>query len=183
MTEEDRERWDARYDEAEPATDARPGPPSNFATVADHFPTNGSALDIACGPGEGSVWLALRGMQVHGIDVSPVAIERARERAAQLGVADRCQFDVVDLDEGLPAGDPVDLVLCHLFRGEGLAPQMMERLAPGGLLAVAVLSEVGAEPGAFRAPPGELYELFGELEVLAEEEGDGRAWILARRAG
>lgn len=57
----------------------------------------------------------------------------------------------------------------------------MERLAPGGLLAVAVLSEVGVGLGEFRARPGELRESFGKLEILDQGEGDGMARILARR--
>jgi hypothetical protein len=59
---------------------------------------------------------------------------------------------------------------------------MMERLAPGGLLAVAVLSEVGVGPGEFRVRPGELRDAFGRLEILDHGEGDGMARILARRA-
>jgi hypothetical protein len=58
---------------------------------------------------------------------------------------------------------------------------MIERLAPGGLLAVAVLSEVGVGPGEFRARPGELRDAFGTLEIVDEGEGEGMARILARR--
>jgi hypothetical protein len=132
------------------------------------------------------VWLASCGLQVWGVDVSPVAIALAEELASVTGVADRCRFDVVDLDRGLPEGPPVDLLLCHLFRQPGLHEAMGERLAPGGLLAVAVQSEVGAGPGPFRAPAGELVVAFGHLEPLAEGEGEGVAWLIARhpaRAG
>lgn len=38
-----------------------------------------------------------------------------------------------------------------------------------------VLSEVGGEPGPFRARPGELLTAFGGLEVIAHEEGAGEA--------
>ena len=38
----------------------------------------------------------------------------------------------------------------------GPALVLVAALAPGGLLAITVLSEVDAEPGPFRAPPGEL---------------------------
>jgi hypothetical protein len=127
------------------------------------------------------VWLASCGLQVWGVDVSPVAIALAEELASVTGVADRCRFDVVDLDRGLPEGPPVDLLLCHLFRQPGLHEAMGERLAPGGLLAVAVQSEVGAGPGPFRAPAGELVVAFGHLETLAEGEGEGVAWLIARR--
>jgi SAM-dependent methyltransferase len=150
--------------------------------VVEHLlPRSGHALDVACGRGEAAVWLALRGLQVWGIDVSPVAIALARELAAQAGVTDRCRFEVVDLDGGLPAGPPVDLLLCHLFRDPGLYEAMVDRLAPGGVLAVAVRSEVDGETGPFRAPAGELDVAFGHLDMLAEDEEGGRAWIVVRR--
>lgn len=159
-----------------------PGPPPPvFARFAHLFPTAGRALDLACGRGRGTVWLAGRGMEVHAVDVSPVAIDLARRLAALSGVADRCRFEVADLDGGLPEGPPVDLILCTLFRDRRLDDAMIRRLAPGGLLAVAARSEVGAGPGRFRARAGELRDAFGALEVLVHGEGDGLAWILARR--
>lgn len=127
------------------------------------------------------MWLAKRGMEYRGVDISPVAIDLARELAVRSGVAERCRFDVMDLDEGLPPGPPVDLILCYLFWDRRLDRTIVERLAPHGLLAVAVLSEVDHGPGEYRAPPGELREAFGDLDVLNEGEADGLAWLLARR--
>ncbi len=109
-----------------------------------------------------------------------MAVRFARDLAERNGVADRCGFDVVDLDTGLPAGPPVDLIVCHRFREPSLYGAMIERLAPGGLLAVAVLSEVGQGPGPFRAAAGELRAAFGALAIIAEGEGGGEAWLLAR---
>jgi SAM-dependent methyltransferase len=120
-------------------------------------------------------------MEVWAVDVSPVAIDLARQFASLSGVADRCRFDVVDLDDGLPKGPPVDLLFCYLFRDQRLDQAMMERLVPGGLLAIAVLSEVDVGPGEFRVRPGELRDAFGELEILDEGEGEGLARIFARR--
>lgn len=156
-------------------------PPPAFAHVEHFFPTEGHALELACGRGRGAVWLAARGMDYWGVDVSPVGIDLARELTLLCGVADRSRFDVVDLDDGLPEGPPVDLLFCYLFRDQRLDRSMMDRLAPRGLVAVAVLSEVGVGPGAFRIRPGELRDAFGELEVLDEGEGEGMARILARR--
>jgi SAM-dependent methyltransferase len=180
MSEADRHRWDARY--AEPtAASAEVGPPSSFVSFEELFPKQGFALDLACGRGESALWLASRGMEVHGVDVSPVAIELARRRLSATALEDRCRFDVVDLDAGLPDGPPADLILCHLFRDARLYPALRQRLALGGLLAIAVLSEVDAGPGRFRAVRGELRAAFGELEVLGEAEARGIAWLVGRR--
>lgn len=178
MSEKDRVRWDAAYADREP--DTGPALPDVFSGHADLFPVDGSALDVACGTGRGTVWLAQRGLHVRGLDVSAVAISQARQLAAHHGVAEHCRFEVADLDEGLPAGPAVDVVLCHRFRDPQLYPALATRLRPGGLLAVCVLSEVGAQPGRFRAAPRELEVAFAGLEALAAYEGDGEAWLVAR---
>jgi SAM-dependent methyltransferase len=122
------------------------------------------------------------------VDVSPAAIDLARQLVELSGVASRCRFDVFDLDAGLPDGGSVDLVLCYLFRDVRLDRAIVDRLLPGGLLAVAVRSEVDVGPeefpdGSRRIRPGELREAFDHLEVLDEGEGDGMARILARKPG
>ncbi|MDT5224129.1 MAG: hypothetical protein QOG19_1536 [Mycobacterium sp.] len=180
MTEEDRRRWDDRYAQMGPAPRARLMPPSFLAPHANLVPTEGQALDIACGQGFGAAWLAERGLRVWGIDVSEVAIRQARDLAQRNHVEDRCRFDVIDLDDGLPEGPPVGLILCNKFRDRRLDRTLIERLAPGGLLAIAVLSEVGVGPGPFRATPGELTAAFADLDTISTGEADGRAWLLAR---
>jgi SAM-dependent methyltransferase len=180
VSTEDRCRWDERYTSQGPALAAAAEPPGVFASYAEAFPTTGRALDLACGQGLGTVWLARRGLNAWGLDVSPVAIAQARDLAVRNGVGDRCRFDVVDLDEGLPTGPPVDVILCHKFRERRLDQAIIGRLAPGGLLAIAVLSEVGAAPGPFRAVAGELPAAFADLDLVAAGEGDGYAWLLGR---
>jgi ubiquinone/menaquinone biosynthesis C-methylase UbiE len=52
-------------------------------------------VDLACGMGGPSLWLATQlAVRVVGIDASPVAVELATARAAQLGIGDRCAFQV-----------------------------------------------------------------------------------------
>lgn len=182
MSEEDRRHWDRRYSEAGMAP-VGGLPPPVFAPFESLFPSAGCALELACGRGRQAVWLARRGMEVWAVDVSPVAIDLARRLAVLSGVADRCRFEVLDLDAGLPEGPPVDLVLCHLphlFRDRRFDQSMIDRLAPDGLLAVAVLSEVGPGPGPFRVRPGDLLDAFGKLGVVVQGEADGMGWILAR---
>ena len=103
MSEEDRHHWDARYTELGVAPADHAIPPPVFAPFEDLFPTKGLALELACGRGRIALWLASRGMEVYGVDVSSVAIDLARGLVSDSGFADRCCFDVVDLvDE---AGD------------------------------------------------------------------------------
>jgi SAM-dependent methyltransferase len=179
VSEQDRVRWDTAY--AGRAPGFAPGLPAVFAAHEAEFPRTGTALEIACGSGSAAVWLALRGLDVLGVDVSGVAIQQARALAHDAGVAQRCRFDTVDLDDGLPPGPPVDVVLCHRFRDRRLDRAIIDRLAPGGLLAISALSEVGGAPGPFRAVAGELPAAFAALDPVAAGEGDGQAWLVARR--
>ena len=181
VSEEDRLRWDRRYADRPAVSLDEPSLPGVFLPFADGFPTGGRGLDLACGRGEAAVWLARRGVAVRGFDVSAVAIAQARALAQRCGVTDRCRFDVVDLDDGLPPGPPVDVVICNRFRDPRLDHAIVERLAVGGLLAVSALSEVGASPGPFRVAAGELRTAFSKLVVIAGDEADGQAWLLARR--
>ncbi|MCF6390093.1 class I SAM-dependent methyltransferase [Mycobacterium sp. MBM] len=178
MSEQDRARWDAAYTERGVVA-LTPALPAVFDGHDDLFPRRGAALEIACGTGGAAVWLAQRGLHVCAVDISETAIDAARRLAEQHGVT--VHFEAVDLDGGLPPGDPVDLVVCHKFRDPALYPALAARLRPGGLLAICVLSEVGATPGRFRAAAGELRRAFAGLQELAAGEGDGQAWMLARR--
>jgi 2-polyprenyl-3-methyl-5-hydroxy-6-metoxy-1,4-benzoquinol methylase len=96
-------------------------------------------LDIGCGVGRWSRWLAARGADVTGVDVSTTMIAEARRRVHQAGLTARCRFLVQDLVQ-LDAGGPYDLVLAvtvlqHVLDGErlraGLA-RMARHLAAGG---------------------------------------------------
>jgi 2-polyprenyl-3-methyl-5-hydroxy-6-metoxy-1,4-benzoquinol methylase len=181
VSESDRLRWDSSYASRESASAEAVAVPAVFADQVDEFPTTGHSLEIACGQGGTSVWLARRGLRVWGTDISSVAIGQARNLAERCQVHDRCRFSVIDLDDGLPPGESMNVIVCHRFRAPHLYSAMVERLAPGGLLAISVLSQVGAGPGTYRAPPGELIAAFAGLDLIDEGEGDGIAWLMARR--
>lgn len=180
MAAEDRARWDDRHSAVVPGADAV-GLVGTFTPFTDAFPRTGHALDLACGRGQAAVWLALRGLDVLGVDVSPVAIGRATELARTHGVEGRCRFEAADLDAGLPSSPYANVIVCQRFRDARLDRAVIDRLAPDGVLAISALSEVDAHPGPFRVQAGELRRAFAALEIVADGEADGEAWLLARR--
>lgn len=187
--DEDRVRWDERYAARGGASPASPQAPEALALLDEgmlaQLPTGGRALDIACGAGSQSLWLAERGMEVTALDVSPLAIALTDAAAREHGVADRIDARVHDLDDGLPP-DVVDIafVVCQRFRGRDLSPQIARALSPGGLAIVTVLSAVGLDgvPGEFHAPAGELVGAFTttDVDIVAQSERDGIASIVVR---
>lgn len=75
--------WDARYGGSDGGMWS--GRPNGrlVAEVADRTP--GRALDVGCGEGGDAVWLARHGWAVSAIDISDVALRRAREAAGLAG--------------------------------------------------------------------------------------------------
>ncbi len=49
----------------------------------------GSALDLGCGTGDSSIYLAQHGWKVTGVDFVPKALEKARAKAAAAGAVDQ----------------------------------------------------------------------------------------------
>jgi len=99
-----------------------------------------SILDVGCGEGEDGMILAKLGARVTGLDVSPGAIEVAKERAALNGVAERTRFLCAPLKEAsLPPGSFdviwIDNVLHHVLDDlEGTMRALLESARPGALI-------------------------------------------------
>lgn len=137
--------WDARYG----ATHIWSGEPNGalMALTSDLAP--GTALDVGCGEGADAVWLARRGWTVTGLDVSRVAVDRARAAAEAAGV------EITWLVEGFgehPLG-PFDLVSAQYpavpKRDDDAAERAFaDAVAPGGRL-VFVHHELDETPHGF----------------------------------
>jgi 2-polyprenyl-3-methyl-5-hydroxy-6-metoxy-1,4-benzoquinol methylase len=68
-----------------------------------------SALEIGCGSGPVSCFLASRGLAVRGIDVSPTALQMARQNAAERGI--NVRFDSADICNLSEQPDRYDLII------------------------------------------------------------------------
>ena len=132
-----REKWNRRYADAD-ERHATPVP-NRFlvAEVTDLAP--GRALDLACGAGRNTVWLAERGWQVTAVDYSPTGLALARELAAARGVkVEWIEADVVDWTPPPRAFDLVCVLYLQLPAAERRAvlAHAADALAPGGTLLI-----------------------------------------------
>jgi hypothetical protein len=64
----------------------------------------GAALDLGCGAGGDTIWLAQHGWQVTAVDIASTAVERVRARARDLGVDSRVTAEPHDLARSFPGG-------------------------------------------------------------------------------
>jgi SAM-dependent methyltransferase len=127
-----REDWDRRYAEVENLWAVRP---NRFLVAEASDLEPGRALDLACGEGQNAIWLASRGWKVTGVDFSPVAIGKARARAAGEGVdADFLVADLVELEPDARAYDLVIVFYLHIPAAERRAvlARAVDALASGG---------------------------------------------------
>jgi cyclopropane fatty-acyl-phospholipid synthase-like methyltransferase len=87
--------WDERYRSG--ATPWDTGQPSSELrrVLAEMNVAPGRALELGCGTGNNAVWLAQQGFDVTAVDLSPLAIERAQQRADAAGV--RVNLRVLDV--------------------------------------------------------------------------------------
>lgn len=130
--------WENRYRSGE-GTSRRDPSPSLLAEATDLAP--GTALDAGCGWGADALWLAARGWHVTAVDVSPAAVDQARQHAeaANPQAAARVAWLTADLTTWDP-DNRFDLVTSHYVHVPGPPEALFARLAswvtPGGTLLV-----------------------------------------------
>ena len=117
---------------------ARPPVDEGLIELAASMPP-GKALDLGCGEGQNSIWLAQRGWIVNAVDLSPSAISEARLQAQAAGVADTIVFRAADISDWRPVSR-YDLVFCTFglpARGMGRSRMLdmaAAAVAPGGTI-------------------------------------------------
>lgn len=145
------------------------------------------AIDLGCGTGNYSIYLASQGFDVTGIDISPTAIELARNSAIQRGI--KCSFKVADVLGGMnEVFDKFDFafdweLLHHIFPSdrEKYINNVCHLLNPGGRYLSICFSEENTQfggKGKYRNTPlnttlyfsseEEMRSLFKSLFIIEE---------------
>jgi cyclopropane fatty-acyl-phospholipid synthase-like methyltransferase len=175
--------WDEAYQQnAVPWDIGRPQPA--ILRVAEWGGLVEPVLDSGCGSGEHALLAASMGLEVRGVDVSQAAIERARAKARQRGLA--AEFivgDVLALDQverlDPPFRSVIDTGCFHTFPNAD-RPLYADSLAavtePGALLHLLCFSE--ATPGTDgprRVTQGEITATFSRDWYVESIEPDSFA--------
>jgi cyclopropane fatty-acyl-phospholipid synthase-like methyltransferase len=129
--------WDEAYAASAPAPWDIGRPQPAFVRLADAGLLRGRLLDAGCGTGENTLLAAERGADAVGVDFSPLAIERARGKAAERGI--RARFEVADVlglgQLGLAFDTVIDSGVFHVFDDHDRAryvTSLASVLEPGG---------------------------------------------------
>ena len=184
MMKDNRGKWNARYAEA----GLYLGPsPSRFLTdninLIKAITTGRKALDIACGEGRNSIYLAQQGFTVTGMDISEEGVAKGDRWAKREGV--EISFLCVDL-ESFEFAETYDLIINFNFLLRGLIPKMVDALNPGGLILFDSILNTPTLEGehtlAFLLEPGELRTIFAPFpgKIILCEELDQGAMPTAR---
>jgi 2-polyprenyl-3-methyl-5-hydroxy-6-metoxy-1,4-benzoquinol methylase len=167
--------WDERY-RAKPQTWSGDPNPVLVTEVTDMPP--GTALDAGAGEGGDACWLASRGWRVTGAELSTVALQRAADRANQLGLD--IEWLHIDLARE-PAPGRHDLVTAQFLHlpaapRRALFSHLAEAVLPGGTLLV-----VGHDPSDLNTtmPRPNLAEMFWRADEAAAGLGDNWAIEIA----
>ena len=170
-------------------------PQAALRWVIDRGLVRSPALDLGCGTGELSIYLAARGYDVLGIDLSGVAVREARARARGRGVdATFLQADALAVDDLAGAGvtfrTVLDSATYHTlddWERSRLARALGRVVAPGGLFVVLGDRPRAAADGYGLTPEG-LYDrfcaggewrpLFAYETVVQRRPGDTAAWLV-----
>jgi ubiquinone/menaquinone biosynthesis C-methylase UbiE len=132
-------------------------------------------LDLGCGSGAYSLWFAGRGAKVSGIDLSPVMVSIAEEKARRLGLDAR--FRAGDMSERLPFDDgEFDIVftatVLHYIEDLGGVMKEAARVMSGdGALIASVLHPMSTS----------LFPQAGSEEVVPTDRWEARYFGAARR--
>ncbi|NOY73254.1 MAG: class I SAM-dependent methyltransferase [Gammaproteobacteria bacterium] len=163
-------KWDKHYKTASHSSASR------VLLENKHLlPSDGLALEIACGLGNNALLLAEQGLETHAWDISPVGIEQLKNKAQEKGLT--IIGEVRDAVKTPPAVASFNVIVVTHFLDRSLMPHLLAALKPQGLLFYqtfikAKIDDTGPKNPDFLLGNNELLSLCASLHLLVyREEG------------
>jgi SAM-dependent methyltransferase len=151
-----------------------PGP-AQFLVENTGLLPKGKALDLAMGNGRNALYLAKRGFEVEGVDISAESVNGALESAKNFGV--NLKAMVADLENSYRIEkDSYEVIVCFNYLYRPIIPQIKEGLCRGGMVVYETFIVDQVQFGKPKNPDhllkhNELLDLFRDFRCLRYQEG------------
>jgi 2-polyprenyl-3-methyl-5-hydroxy-6-metoxy-1,4-benzoquinol methylase len=163
------ETWDERYDQNFNFSKG----PVPFLKENIHRLPRGKALDLAMGTGRNSIFLAMHGYEVDGIDYSEIAVEKVQSYTQEKSLQIYAKH--ADLTHYLIDEQSYDVIVNFYFLERSLFPQIKKALKPSGMLLFETYTVEQPQYGRPHNPtyllnPNELLNSFIDLHIIYYHE-------------
>jgi 2-polyprenyl-3-methyl-5-hydroxy-6-metoxy-1,4-benzoquinol methylase len=181
----DKDRWDKKYGTEAYIFGKAPVP---FLTQNIHLLPKGKALDIAMGEGRNGVYLATKGFEVVGLDISEKGLAKAHHLAKLNGVT--IETLVVDLENHKLEKNTYDVILLMYYMQRDLWPQINDALKPGGMAIIETYNVDHLKHQKFNPKwllkTNELLDAFKDMKIIRyqayEDNGQAYSSIIVQKA-
>ncbi|MCE3037246.1 class I SAM-dependent methyltransferase [Helicobacter sp. faydin-H20] len=168
---EDKIKWNTRY-----KNNKMPNNPSDILVKFQNLLSGGVALDIACGNGRNTKFLADRGFMCDGIDIS----DEALKLIVNPNINTHClDLDICDLKKNMKK--LYDVVINFYFLDRKILRTIPDLLKNDGLVFIETFIDDEEYKGNIEArkilEQGELQKVFQGFKVILNEE----KWIIRDR--
>ncbi len=185
MSAQDRVRWDAIFRDRRYQPYPAPDPLLFENTPPVKESEEKTALDLAAGFGQNGLWLAGQGYRVDLMDISRVALQRARGEMAMRNLRNinllQVDLDTVELDEA-----KYDLICVFRYLKRDSSSRLSSAVKPGGRVIyetfnLRYLDHVPEFNQKFLLELGELRDYFSEWQILHFSEENHISQLVARK--
>ena len=169
--EKDKSRWDSKYDTETYIFGVTPIP---FLVDNLKLLPKGKTLDIAMGEGRHGVFLATKGFDVLGLDISEKGLQKAHRLARDYNTT--IETRVVDLETHILKKNAYDLIVCTYYMQRDLFLQFKDALKPGGMALIETYNIDHLKYAKFNPKwllrSNELLETFKDFKIIRYQAVD-----------
>jgi len=169
--DKDKSRWDSKYDTETYIFGITPIP---FLVNTLELLPKGKTLDIAMGEGRHGVYLATKGFDVLGLDISQKGLQKAHKLAESQNTT--IETRVVDLENHILEKNAYDLIVCTYYMQRDLFLQFKDALKPGGMALIETYNVDHLKYSKFNPEwvlrSNELLETFKDFKIIRYQAVD-----------